>query len=64
MPWKESTCMSERHEFALLAAAPGANFSLLCRRFSISRKTGYKWRRRYQAGGAAALADLSRRPAR
>jgi transposase InsO family protein len=63
MPWKESTCMSERHEFILLATAPAANFSLLCRRFSISRKTGYKWLRRYLAGGPEALADLSRRPA-
>jgi transposase InsO family protein len=63
MPWKESTSMSERHEFVLLATSPEANLSLLCRRFSISRKTGYKWLRRYLAGGADALADLSRRPA-
>jgi transposase InsO family protein len=63
MPWKESTSMSERHEFALLASVAGANLSRLCRRFSISRKTGYKWLRRYLAGGVEALADLSRRPA-
>ena len=62
MPWKESTCMSERHEFVLLASAPEANVSLLCRRFSISRKTGYKWLTRYLAGGAAALCEQSRRP--
>jgi transposase InsO family protein len=62
MPWKESTCMSERHEFVLLATAPEANFSLLCRRFCVSRKTGYKWLRRYFAGGVAALSDQSRCP--
>lgn len=62
MPWKESTWMSERHEFVLLATAPGSNFSLLCRRFCVSRKTGYKWLRRYLAGGTAALCDQSRCP--
>jgi len=62
MPWKESTYMSQRHEFVLLATAPAANFSQLCRRFQISRKTGYKWRTRFLEAGPQALADLSRRP--
>ena len=39
-----------------------ANVSSLCRRFGISRRTGYKWIGRYRLGGAAALADRSRRP--
>src|ERR1051325_2364184 len=64
MPWKESISMSQRHEFVLLATSPDANFSQLCRRFQISRKTGYKWRRRFLSGGSQALADLSRRPSR
>src|ERR1041385_4671957 len=64
MPWKESTTMSQRHEFVLLASTPDANFSQLCRRFQISRKTGYKWRRRFLERGPQALADLSRRPSR
>ena len=34
----------------------------LCRNFGISRKTGYKWKKRYEVGGAASLVDLSRRP--
>lgn len=62
MPWQECTTMSLRAEFVALANQPGANFSQLCRRFGISRKTGYKWRRRYRAGGASELADHSRRP--
>jgi putative transposase len=37
-------------------------FSDLCRSFSISRKTGYKWLERFQAGGQAALEDRSRTP--
>ena len=35
-----------------------------CRRYQISRKTGYKWLRRYAQGGCAALARQSRRPKR
>ena len=34
----------------------------LCHHFAISRKTGYKWLRRYDTGGRPALADRSRRP--
>ena len=40
----------------------GANVSELCRRFGISRKTGYACLRRFQAGGADALRAASRRP--
>src|SRR5690606_38649400 len=49
-------------EFVLLASAPGACVTLLCRRFGISRQTGHLWIRRYAAEGAAGLADRSRRP--
>ncbi len=41
-----------------LAKAPDANISQLCRRYAISRKTGYKWLGR----GLEDLADRSRRP--
>lgn len=54
--------MSLRQEFLFLANQPGSNFSQLCQRFGISRKTGYKWRQRYQQTGAAGLVDRSRRP--
>lgn len=33
--------------------------SVLCRRCGVSRKTGYKWRDRYAAEGAAGLAERS-----
>jgi transposase InsO family protein len=62
MPWKESTSMSLRTEFIHLAQLENANISELCRRFGISRKTGYKWLKRYQAEGESGLADRSRRP--
>ena len=48
--------MSLRREFVLLARQPGANISALCRGFSISRKTGYKWLERPDGE------DRSRRP--
>jgi len=62
MPWQECSTMTLRQEFLALAQQLGANFSRLCRRFGISRKTGYKWRRRYREKGGAGLADRSRRP--
>jgi transposase len=52
--------MDSRAAFSKLALAEGANVSALCRRFGISRKTGYKWLGRVAAG--AGVADRSRRP--
>lgn len=56
--------MSQRLEFVVLATGGGLAFSELCRRFGVSRKTGYKWLARYRAGGQEALVDRSRRPHR
>ena len=39
--------------------APETNFSELCRRFSISRKTGYKWLERYHSESASRLEERS-----
>ena len=36
----------------------------LCERFRVSRKTGYKWVRRFEQGGASGLEDRSRAPHR
>jgi len=35
-----------------MAEQEGVNFTQLCQHFGISRKTGYKWLKRYQEGGA------------
>lgn len=64
MPWKETTTMSQRTEFLRQVKSDDVNFSELCRRFGISRKTGYKWLKRDQEGGESGLADRSRRPHR
>lgn len=54
--------MSERVEFVQLASRDDAQMSALCRAYGISRKTGYKWLRRYQTDGEAGLIDQSRCP--
>jgi transposase InsO family protein len=64
MPWRIHTFMSQRLEFVVLASGSGLALSELCRRFGISRKTGYKWLARYRSGGAEALEDRSRKPHR
>jgi transposase InsO family protein len=63
MAWREVDTVSLRREFVRLAQSEAITKAELCRRFAISRKTGYKWLRRVRAdGGDAALEDRSRRP--
>ncbi|MDR2260441.1 MAG: helix-turn-helix domain-containing protein, partial [Azoarcus sp.] len=50
MPWRETTVPEKRAKFILLASKEGSNVSALCQRFGISRKTGYKWLKRYDGG--------------
>ncbi|MCP3719170.1 helix-turn-helix domain-containing protein, partial [Paraburkholderia sp. CNPSo 3281] len=51
MPWNVKDTMSLRQEFVSLAAAQSLPFSELCRRFNISRQTGYKWLERHRDEG-------------
>ena len=53
MAWKDMSTMSQRWKFVVLASAKGANVSELCRRFGVSRKTGYRWLSRYAAERSA-----------
>lgn len=62
MPWKEVTPMSSKLEFVQLARLKTEAFSTLCRRFNISRKTGYKLLNRYLEEGASGLLEQSKRP--
>jgi transposase InsO family protein len=62
MPWREENLMSLRTEFVKTAEREDANISQLCHQFGISRKTGYKWLKRFREGGINALEDESRRP--
>lgn len=62
MGWKEFSIMSQRTEFVTLALKENICFSELCRRFGISRKTGYKFLNRYMEEGLDGLHDRSKRP--
>jgi putative transposase len=61
MSWREVSVMEQRQEFVRLALLEGSNRRELCRRFSISPQTGYKWLRRWEAGETD-LSEHSRRP--
>ena len=55
--------MDEKIQFIADVLRHTLSIDELCRRYNISRKTGYKWIRRYQADGPAGLrAQRSRRP--
>lgn len=60
MPWKEKTVEESREDFILEAQKKEESFSALCRRYGISRKTGYKWLNRYNTGES--LKDQSKAP--
>lgn len=56
--------MTERERFVMLAQTGRFTITDLCTDFGISRKTGHKYLRRYEADGRAGLLDHSRRPKR
>lgn len=62
MPWTECSSMSELVKFIAQYEAGDDSFARLCRRFGISRKTGYKWVERWEAEGADGLKPRSRAP--
>lgn len=63
MAWIEVTTVDQREEFVSLAMNAQTPFSELCRRFQVSRKTGYKWlARAKEAGDGRWAEDRSRRP--
>lgn len=59
MLWERRTVEDQRKEFAQ-AALECSNFSALCREYGITRRTGLKWKARYEA--QEPLSDRSRRP--
>jgi transposase InsO family protein len=54
--------MDSRLEFVRLAEQGGVSVAELCRRFGISRETGFQYLRRYRESGIDGLKDRSRRP--
>lgn len=62
MPFEKRSVMDQRIDFVVLNQKGDLSFSELCRRFGISRPTGYKWLYRYNKDGIEGLKDRSRRP--
>ncbi len=62
MPWRVTSPMYQRQRFVLDAEHTPAAFAELCRRYGISRKTGYKWLDRYARLGprASPIAPIGR----
>ncbi len=64
MPWQRTEPMDERLSFIVSWREDGVSMAELCRRYGVSRKTGYKWVDRYEAAGLAGLQERSRAPLR
>ncbi len=62
MPWKALSVLDHRREFVRLSRSGEVSVAELCRRFGISRQTGFTLLRRSREEGEAGLADRSRRP--
>jgi transposase InsO family protein len=62
MPWQEVVTVELRQQFVHDALRRVVPVTELCAAYGISRKTGYKWLVRYEAGGLPALTDQSRQP--
>lgn len=62
MPWTETEPMKERMRFIVDWERGLFKVNELCRRYGVSRKTGYKWIDRFEADGVEGLSERSRAP--
>ncbi len=62
MNWNTVRPMDQKVLFIADSLRMSGTFSELCERYGISRKTGYKWLKRYHEEGVEGLDDRSRRP--
>jgi putative transposase len=62
MPWKESKALDERNRFIKECERGEDDVVELCRKYGVSRPTGYSWMKRYAAEGEAGLEERSRAP--
>jgi transposase InsO family protein len=58
----ETCVVEERMRFVDMVVQNQETFAAVCRHFGVSRKTGYKWRERYEEHGVDGLKDQSRAP--
>jgi putative transposase len=62
MPWREVCPMDEKMRLVEAVLADEESMTELCAEFGVSRKTGYKWLKRYAEAGPAGLRDGSHAP--
>jgi transposase InsO family protein len=62
MGWTETCAVDERMRFVMAVEKREESVAAVCRRFGVSRKTGYKWLERYDEAGVEGLLDRSRAP--
>jgi len=62
MPWKETCAMKERCLMIAELRKGEVSMAELCRRYGISRKTGYKWLERFEDESFEGLRDRSHAP--
>jgi putative transposase len=62
MGWMETCAVDERMRFVMAVEQREESFAAACRRFGVSRKTGYKWLGRYDELGVEGLINRSRAP--
>ena len=62
MSWKELSCVVRRLQFVKLVLKAQQSMSQLCRRFGMSRKSGYKWIRRFEREGPRGLRNRTCQP--
>eukprot|EP01031_Cornospumella_fuschlensis_P043375 gene43375-53024_t len=55
MPWKALSVLDHRREFVRLSRSGEVSVAELCRRFGISRQTGFTLLRRYREEAEAGL---------
>lgn len=55
LPWKERKPLDEKRSFIAEWERQEESLAELCRRYEISRQTGYKWLERYQQEGESSL---------
>lgn len=62
MPWKNESPMEQKQRFVSLLTTDRFTMVELCGSFGISRKTGHKWKARYEAHGMSGLEERSSAP--
>ena len=62
MAWKEQSVVDARIQFIEeFRGEVEPSLAWVCRKYGVSRRTGYKWLRRYQEGGEDKLVNGSQR---